>query len=170
MSLLIYSGLLYLVGISIVLAFKPLLMFSKDGNWKEFGIGRSKERYTWMPFWLFAILWAIVSYTIVLVIVGNEGSNQTMNVNTVKNNRSSRGTSNKRFAMAMNQQNNNTELDTDNNGDGDAEMDLNEAMPVTSMKNGYYVVNRTGPMKNGKLQYVYLGPRAPNLQYEDGTF
>jgi hypothetical protein len=169
MSLLIYSGLLYLVGISIVLAFKPLLMFSKDGNWKEFGIGRSKERYTWMPFWLFAILWAIVSYTIVLVIVGNEGSNQTMNVNTVKNNRSSRGTSNKRFAMAMNQQNN-TEVDADNNGDGDAEIDLNEAMPVTSMKNGYYVVNRTGPMKNGKLQYVYLGPRAPNLQYEDGTF
>jgi hypothetical protein len=170
MSLLIYSGLLYLVGISIVLAFKPLLMFSKDGNWKEFGIGRSKERYTWMPFWLFAILWAIVSYTIVLVIVGNEGSNQTVNVNTVKNNRSSRGTSNKRFAMAMNHQNNNTEVDADNNGDGDAEMDLNEAMPVTSMKNGYYVVNRTGPMKNGKLQYVYLGPHAPNLQYEDGTF
>ena len=54
-------------------------MFSKDGNWKEFGIGRSKERYTWMPFWLFAILWAILSYTIVLVIVSNSGSNAISN-------------------------------------------------------------------------------------------
>jgi hypothetical protein len=70
MSLLIYSGLLYLFGISIVLAFKPELMFSKDGNWKEFGIGRNREKYTWMPFWLFAIMWAILSYIMVLVFIG----------------------------------------------------------------------------------------------------
>jgi hypothetical protein len=150
-------------------------MFSKDGNWKEFGIGRSKERYTWMPFWLFAILWAIISYTIVLVVVGTQESNQTtnatMNTNANTNGkRSSRGTSNKRYSLAMNQNQNDTELDADSNGDGDADVDLDEAMPVKSMKNGYYVVNRTGPMKNGKLQYVYLGPRAPNLQYEDDAF
>ena len=76
MSLLIYSGLLYLIGISVILAFKPLLMFSKDGKWKEFGIGRSRERYTWMPFWLFAIIWAIISYTIVLIIA-DRGLNAT---------------------------------------------------------------------------------------------
>ena len=77
MSLLIYSGLLYLIGVSVVLAIKPALMFSADGNWKEFGIGRARERYTWMPFWLFAIIWAIISYTIVLVIVGNRQENTT---------------------------------------------------------------------------------------------
>ena len=67
MTLLIFAGLLYLLGISIVLILKPSIMFSKDGNWKEFGLGRNKDKYTWMPFWLFSIIWAIVSYTIILV-------------------------------------------------------------------------------------------------------
>ena len=48
MSLLIYSGLLYLAGISIILILKPELMFAKDGTWKEFGLGRNKQKYTWM--------------------------------------------------------------------------------------------------------------------------
>ena len=79
MSLLIYSGLLYLIGVSVILAFKPLLMFSKDGKWKEFGIGRSRERYTWMPFWLFTIIWAIISYTIVLIIADRTNSTNVTN-------------------------------------------------------------------------------------------
>ena len=70
MSLLIYAGLLYLGGVSIVLAVKPEFMFSPDGNWKEFGLGRSREKYTWFPFWLFAMIWAILSYAIVLMIMG----------------------------------------------------------------------------------------------------
>ena len=73
MSLLIYSGLLYLAGISIILILKPELMFAKDGTWKEFGLGRNKQKYTWMPFWLFAISWSIISYVIVLVIASNTG-------------------------------------------------------------------------------------------------
>ena len=81
MSLLIYSGLLYLLGISIILTLKPEIMFSKEGNWKEFGLGRSKAHYTWMPFWLFAILWAILSYVIILVIASHTGLGG-VNVNT----------------------------------------------------------------------------------------
>ena len=68
MTLLIYAGLLYLIGISVVLILKPELMFAKDGSWKEFGLGRNKQKHTWLPFWLFAISWAILSYVIVLVI------------------------------------------------------------------------------------------------------
>jgi hypothetical protein len=73
MTLLIYAGLLYLLGVSIVLAIKPELMFTKEGKWKEFGLGRSREQYTWMPFWLFAIGWAIIAYTILLVIASHTG-------------------------------------------------------------------------------------------------
>ena len=65
---LLYAGLLYLLGIAVILALKPTLMFSKDGAWKEFGIGRSRERYTWLPFWLFAVMWAILSYLLVLIV------------------------------------------------------------------------------------------------------
>ena len=38
-------------------------MFDKKGKWKEFGF-LSNERYTWFPFWLFCILWSILSYAI----------------------------------------------------------------------------------------------------------
>lgn len=142
MSLLIYSGLLYLIGISVILAIKPLLMFSKDGKWKEFGIGRSRERYTWMPFWLFAIMWAIISYTIVLIVVGNNELNATnQSINIV-----------------------------------DAEDNMEELVKFTkkskssnkpSMKKGYYILNVDESIKNGSPQYIYLGPEAPNLHYQD---
>ena len=62
MRLLIFSGILYLTGVAIVLSLRPALMFTDTGVWKEFGIGRNPATYTWMPFWLFCILWAILSY------------------------------------------------------------------------------------------------------------
>jgi hypothetical protein len=138
MSLLIYSGLLYLVGISIILALKPSLMFSKDGNWKEFGIGRLRERYTWMPFWLFAILWAMISYMIVLVIAGNTGLDGVSNV--VKSKRNS----------MMDQ------VET-----------ISDKINKGEMKKGYYVLNMNNTMKKGSPQYVYLGPEAPDLRYQE---
>jgi hypothetical protein len=68
MRLLIFSGVLYLVGVATILMLRPELMFTQDGIWKEFGIGRSPETHTWMPFWLFCILWALVSYITVVVL------------------------------------------------------------------------------------------------------
>jgi hypothetical protein len=68
MRLLIFSGVVYLVGVAIVLLLRPELMFTPDGIWKEFGIGRSPETHTWMPFWLFCILWALFSYILVVML------------------------------------------------------------------------------------------------------
>jgi hypothetical protein len=68
MWVLLGSGMLYLIGISIVLVLRPALMFDEEGVWKEFRIGGDRRRYTWMPFWLFAILWAVTSFVIVSVI------------------------------------------------------------------------------------------------------
>lgn len=65
MKQLLAAGILYLIVISIVLAIKPSLMFTSDGNWKEFGIGRNVNTHTWMPFWLFSILTALISYILV---------------------------------------------------------------------------------------------------------
>jgi hypothetical protein len=145
MSLLIYSGLLYLIGVSVVLALKPALMFSADGNWKEFGIGRARERYTWMPFWLFAIIWAIISYTIVLVIVGNRQENTT---NTNLFNRRSPPTS---LKEGMNYE----------------VMDGEDMEPAAKpFRKGYYIMN-VNTKNGGTPQYIYLGPRAPNLHYDE---
>jgi len=66
MRRLIVAGLLYLTGIAIVLMIKPDIMFREDGSWKEFGIGRDPKHFTYIPFWLFTIVWALLSYVIVL--------------------------------------------------------------------------------------------------------
>ena len=41
-------------------------MFTPDGEWKEFGIGKGNDTYTTFPFWMFCIVWAFISYGIVL--------------------------------------------------------------------------------------------------------
>jgi len=69
MEQILLSGLLYLIVIAIVLTIKPKFMFTEDGVWKEFGIGRNPATHTWLPFWLFAILWALVSYIIVIILL-----------------------------------------------------------------------------------------------------
>jgi hypothetical protein len=89
-----------------------------------------------MPFWLFAIIWAIISYTIVLVIASNRPEYNVRNNNNTK-------------------RNNNNYDDTFND-----DVDLNSAK---SMKKGYYILNTNS---NGP-KYVYLGPHAPNLHYEN---
>ena len=56
-----------MIVVAIVLTIKPSWMFTEDGTWKEFGIGRNPATHTWMPFWLFAVLWALISYILVTV-------------------------------------------------------------------------------------------------------
>ena len=68
MRTLLLSGILYLIGIIIVLLIRPFLMFDENGEWKEFGM-ISKE-HTIFPFWMFCIVWAIISYMISLLLVG----------------------------------------------------------------------------------------------------
>ncbi len=67
MKCLLAAGILYLIVVAIVLTIKPSWMFTEDGTWKEFGIGRNPATHTWMPFWLFAVLWALISYILVTV-------------------------------------------------------------------------------------------------------
>lgn len=59
---------LYIFGVTLVLYIRPQIMFGQGGDWKEFGIGRG-EQHTVIPFWLFAIFWAFISYGVALVIM-----------------------------------------------------------------------------------------------------
>jgi hypothetical protein len=142
MTLLIYAGLLYLIGISIILAIKPTLMFSKDGAWKEFGIGRSRERHTWLPFWLFSVMWAVMAYLIVLTV-----STTTMAT-----------------APAAAVPIPNVSMEPEN-------LSKKAMKPVPSpasgepMQKGYYILDANETMKRGVPKYIYLGPEAPNLVY-----
>lgn len=95
MRRLIVAGLLYLTGIAVILVIKPQYMFQQDGRWKEFGIGRDPARFTYIPFWLFAILWSILSYMIVFLL---EDSFSTEKVNTPELPRNRSNRNNKRNA------------------------------------------------------------------------
>ena len=152
MSLLIYSGLLYLLGISIVLILKPELMFAKDGTWKEFGLGRNKNKHTWLPFWLFAISWAIISYVIVLVIASGTGLGGVSN---------------------------NIDVPVQNDSLEPENVSIKSMTPVLSnglkkkpntvdeMKPGYYILDANETIKRGVPKYIFLGPEAPNLVYHN---
>jgi hypothetical protein len=143
MRRLIVAGLLYLTGIAVILLIKPQYMFRKDGRWKEFGIGRDPEYFTNVPFWLFAIIWAILSYVLVTIIedalYGHlqalppacepEASNHLPSQSSIRNNRP-------RNAKANVQQ---------------------ELVP------GYYMLNEGATGRNGVPRYVYLGPEEPEL-------
>jgi hypothetical protein len=153
MTLLIYAGLLYLIGISVVLILKPELMFAKDGSWKEFGLGRNKHKYTWMPFWLFAISWAIISYVIVLVIAsttGLAGVSNNIDVPVQNNSIEPENVSMKAMSPVLSE-----------NGSRRKPSSSNE------MKPGYYILDTNETMKRGVPKYIYLGPEAPNLIYNN---
>jgi hypothetical protein len=65
--------LFYSLGLAVVLHLRPALMFNENGTWKEFGYKRD-SRHTLLPFWLFAIVWAILSYAIATAIMWSYNS------------------------------------------------------------------------------------------------
>ena len=71
MRVLLLSALLYLTGVVLVLYLKPEIMFYEDGRWKEFGL-TNNEKYSIFPFWLFCILWALLSYGILKLSFGKQ--------------------------------------------------------------------------------------------------
>ena len=154
MKVLLFAGILYLFVIGSVLVLRPQLMFTAKGAWKEFGIGRNPELYTWMPFWLFAILAAILSYMFVLLIAG-VGSlpgvdvvNEVVITDSAENIPLSRR-SNKASAEVP---------------DG-----TSSKSTAGEMKAGYYVLDAIETAKKGIPKYIFLGPEPPNLVYNAGA-
>jgi len=47
-------------------------MFHRDGRWKEFGIHGTETTY--VPFWLFCIVWAIIAYAILRSLVPDDAA------------------------------------------------------------------------------------------------
>lgn len=70
---LLIAVILYLLGVGIVLYIRPTIMFRPGGVWREFGLSDS-EHCTLFPFWMFALVWAILSYAIATCIILVSGS------------------------------------------------------------------------------------------------
>ncbi len=134
------AGIVYLIGIAIILITKPSLMFTPDGDWKEFGIGQLDTRYTPFPFWMFCLVWAIVSYVIVLLfepVVIKRNNNISVNETSRK----------------LNRKNNYSDQSVLEEGDLDLE--------AVELPKGYYVLNKKATKLSGVPKYVYLGEVEP---------
>jgi len=152
MSLLIYAGLLYLLGISIVLMIKPELMFSEKGIWKEFGIGRPSATYTWLPFWLFSMIWAILSYLIVLLIASHTG---LAGVHTSTDVSITTETLDPEYVSRK------SSVSHSVSGHSVSK----KKIAPSDMKDGYYMLDMNETSKRGVPKYIYVGPEAPHMIY-----
>jgi len=139
MRLLVFSGILYLAGVAGVLLLRPSLMFTADGVWKEFGIGKNEDTHTWMPFWLFCVGWAILSY-LLIVLLADGGLLPGLWVSHVEVQQSANPKPNRNYE---------------------------DMIPVPrgnkGMKPGYYMLNTEGSGIEGVPKYIYLGPAAPGM-------
>lgn len=129
----IIAGSLYLIGVAVLLIVRPSLMFTPDGNWKEFGIGKDEARYTAFPFWLFCLVWALLSYIIVLILQGI--GKKSLPPDTIYN--ASNVTGNIRRNVYL---------------DEFSEPDVSQSLPK-----GYYVLNKKASKLAGVPKYMYLG-------------
>ncbi len=147
MKLLVLSGLLYLSGIAIILYWKPALMFRPDGSWKEFGIGRNPDDYTWMPFWLAAILWAIISYMTILLLTDTFTSGKQV---PVELDDGYPRKPMKRQTKASNRASNIANI------------------PDRDVLPGYYILNTEATGRKGVPKYIYIGESPPE-PYAEAT-
>ena len=147
----IYAGALYLVGVAIILVVKPKFMFTPDGNWKEFGIGQNDARYTVFPFWLFCIVWALVSYAIVAMIVPRTDGRDSSQV-----------VDSRPSFQETNVQRNRRQKNTTYVPEED-ELVFDDDIEEPKLKKGYYMLNRKASKIAGVPKYVYLGEEEPHI-------
>ena len=160
MKLLLLSGLLYLMGVSIVLYYKPQLMFTTEGEWKEFGLGRNPAQYTWLPFWLFTLLWAMLSYLIVLTLLSPSPSLAPSSL-------ASSSFAPSFFSDAPEVPLSMEELGPENISTKSLPSSLKKRpSTVGEMKKGYYILDANETARRGIPKYIYLGPEAPQLAFQ----
>lgn len=137
-----YAFGIYLVGIGIVLYVRPEMMFGPGGVWREFGLSNNEDS-TMFPFWLFAIVWAIMSYaiaTMIMIIVAGAAVEEPEGLEIFSD------------PSKLNQVN-----------------QVNQLKPVSETNNfkkvknsnkkvGYYVLNNSGD----EPSYVFVGNKPPS--------
>jgi hypothetical protein len=147
------AGSLYLLGVAVVLVLKPRWMFTPEGDWKEFGIGKREDRYTPFPFWLFCLVWALVAYTLVVflepVLLGERNSYEE-----------SSNADEETFELPV-RSNLNTGRRNGRNGRANNKAATAATAP-TELPKGYYVLDRKATSLSGVPKYVYLGAEEPS--------
>ena len=138
---------IYIIGVAIVLYVRPNNMFRPGaGTWKEFGLNTTGN-YTIFPFWLFTVLWALISYvlaTLAAMFLASAALPNNMNIPLNNSN-----------ILPISAASSNNFPSAASSAQGSA------AAPALGKLPGYYILQ---PAANGNLpQYVYFGTEPPTL-------
>jgi len=137
MKVLLYSMVIYLLGIAVILYLRPSYMFHENGQWKDFGVNNTDT--TMFPIWMFCIVWAVVSYLIISVVYpyNTLGAKATV------------------LAASLTSQLPEAVTPTRTN--------TNAATPITeNSKPGYYKLDESITKKRGVPRYIYVGEEQPS--------
>ena len=154
MHVLFLALTIYLIGTTIILYLRPSVMFHPGGTWKEFSLNPDPN-HTYMPFWLFSILWAFLSYLIATFLQRRGvGASETTD-----------------FEQIEVDEPVSAPAPTPVSSESDfAEPEFAEAEPVSKnmgmnkTRNGYYVLNTQKYSRNQVPMYVYYGDSPPPHQ------
>ena len=148
MHVLFLALTIYLVGTTIVLYLRPSVMFHPGGTWKEFSLNPDPN-HTNMPFWLFSILWAFLSYLIASFI-------QRMMVSLPTPEGDSADFEPIELPEPV------AELPEPDIGEGPTVPEpVSKNMGLNKTRNGYYVLNTQKYSRNQVPMYVYYGDSPP---------
>jgi hypothetical protein len=146
MHVLFLALTIYLIGTTVVLYLRPSVMFHPGGTWKEFSLNPDPN-HTYMPFWLFSILWALLSYLIATFLqrrmIGEP--QETANFEPIEVDEPAPAT---------------VEQDINDFANVEAEP-ISKNMGLNKTRNGYYVLNTQKYSRNQVPMYVYYGDSPP---------
>jgi len=146
MHVLFLALTIYLIGTTVVLYLRPSVMFHPGGTWKEFSLNPDPN-HTYMPFWLFSILWALLSYLIATFLqrrmIGEP--QETADFEPIEVDEPAPAT---------------VEQDINDFANVEAEP-ISKNMGLNKTRNGYYVLNTQKYSRNQVPMYVYYGDSPP---------
>jgi hypothetical protein len=153
MSALWYAVAIYMIGIAIVLYVRPKAMFRENGMWKEFGLATDADQ-TIFPFWMFAIIWAILSYALATLALLFFAS-VTMNSSDASVSNTPNMHPNASFMQPISTHPNVPQM-------SQAMPQMSQAMPhMSSRTPGYYILD---PYANpAQPRYIYYGMDPPGF-------
>ena len=142
MHVLFLALTIYLIGTTVVLYVRPTVMFHPGGAWKEFSLNPD-DNHTYMPFWLFSILWALFSYLLATFIQRMSGRTSQDDFDRIE----------------LPEPEPVPEVEPEI--DADIAEPVSKNMGLNKTRNGFYVLNTNKYNKSRVPTYVYYGDKPP---------
>jgi hypothetical protein len=182
MRALLLSSVLYLMGIAIVLFLRPPLMFHQDGRWKEFGLRDDDSSV--FPFWMFCLVWALISFFIGRVFFSEEeggAASVARSAAVAASVSAAPQTLASRLADVLPEREDADEMpvpappsrnNAKKRNNGSVRPPAEPPAPMApaeanGMRPGYYRLNKEATRRTGVPKYIYVGEEPPEVSDDE---